>query len=28
LVICDNCLQAVIANNEWIQPELNQKYAE
>lgn len=28
LVICDNCKQAVIANNDWIQPELNKDYAE
>jgi len=28
LVICDNCKQAVIANKDWIQPELNQDYAE
>ena len=23
LVVCDNCKQAVIANEDWIQPELN-----
>lgn len=28
LVVCDNCKQAVIANKDWIQPELNQDYAE
>ena len=28
LVICDNCKQAVIANKDWIQPELNQNYSE
>jgi len=28
LVICDNCKQAVIANIDWIQPELNKDYAE
>ena len=28
LVICDNCKQAVIKNKDWIQPELNQDYAE
>ena len=28
LVICDNCKQAVIANKDWIQPELNQSYTE
>lgn len=27
-VVCDNCKQAVIANKDWIQPELNQDYAE
>ena len=28
LVICDNCKQAVIANKDWIAPELNKDYAE
>ena len=28
LVVCDNCKQAVIANKDWIEPELNQDYAE
>ena len=28
IVVCDNCKQAVIANKDWIQPELNQDYAE
>lgn len=28
LVICDNCKQAVIANRDWISPELNKDYAE
>lgn len=28
LVVCDNCKQAVIANVDWIQPELNKDYAE
>ena len=28
LTICDNCKQAVIANIDWIQPELNKDYAE
>ena len=28
LVVCDNCKQAVIANRDWIQPELNQDYAQ
>ena len=28
LVICDNCKQAVIANKDWIQPELNRDYSE
>ena len=28
IVVCDNCKQAVIANQDWIQPELNQDYAE
>ena len=28
LVICDNCKQAVIANRDWIEPELNKDYAE
>ncbi len=28
LVVCDNCKQAVIANRDWIQPELNKDYAE
>lgn len=28
LVVCDNCKQAVIANWDWIAPELNKDYAE
>ena len=28
LVVCDNCKQAVIANRDWIAPELNRDYAE
>ena len=28
LVICDNCKQAVLANKDWIEPELNKDYAE
>ena len=28
LVVCDNCKQAVIANRDWIDPELNKDYAE
>ena len=28
IAVCDNCKQAVIANKDWIQPELNQDYAE
>lgn len=28
LVVCDNCKQAVIANKDWIEPELNKDYAE
>ena len=28
LVVCDNCKQAVIANKDWIQPELNRDYAQ
>lgn len=28
LVICDNCKQAVIANKDWIEPKLNDDYAE
>lgn len=28
IVVCDNCKQAVIANVDWIQPELNKDYAE
>ena len=28
LVVCDNCKQAVIANRDWIEPELNKDYAE
>ena len=28
LVVCDNCKQAVIANKDWIAPELNRDYAE
>ena len=27
-VVCDNCKQAVIANRDWIDPELNKDYAE
>ena len=27
LVVCDNCKQAVIANQDWIDPDLNQDYA-
>ena len=28
LIVCDNCKQAVIANRDWIEPELNKDYAE
>lgn len=28
IVVCDNCKQAVIANKDWIEPELNRDYAE
>jgi transposase len=28
LVVCDNCKQAVLANKDWIEPELNRDYAE
>ena len=28
LVVCDNCKQAVIANKDWIEPDLNKDYAE
>lgn len=28
LVVCDNCKQAVIANQDWIEPELNKDYAD
>lgn len=28
IVVCDNCKQAVIANKDWIAPELNKSYAE
>lgn len=28
LVVCDNCKQAVIANKDWIAPELNKDYGE
>lgn len=28
IVVCDNCKQAVIANRDWIQPDLNKDYAE
>ena len=28
LVVCDNCKQAVITNQDWIDPELNKDYAE
>lgn len=28
IVVCDNCKQAVVTNKDWIQPELNQDYAE
>ena len=28
LVVCDNCKQAVIANRDWISPDLNRDYAE
>lgn len=28
IVVCDNCKQAVIANKDWIDPDLNKDYAE
>ena len=28
VVVCDNCKQAVVANRDWIQPDLNKDYAE
>ena len=28
LVVCDNCKQAVIINQDWIEPELNKDYAD
>lgn len=28
IVVCDNCKQAVIANRDWINPDLNKDYAE
>lgn len=28
LIVCDNCKQAVIANRDWIEPDLNKDYAE
>ena len=28
LVVCDNCKQAVVANKDWIEPDLNKDYAE
>ena len=28
LVVCDNCKQAVIVNQDWIEPELNKDYAD
>ena len=28
LVVCDNCKQAVLANDDWIEPVLNKDYAE
>jgi transposase len=28
IVVCDNCKQAVIANKDWIAPELNKDYAD
>ena len=28
LVVCDNCKQAVLVNQDWIEPELNKDYAE
>lgn len=28
LVVCDNCKQAVVANRDWIEPELNKDYAD
>lgn len=27
VVVCDNCKQAVVANRDWIEPELNEDYA-
>ncbi|MGN1210440.1 MAG: IS21 family transposase [Candidatus Cryptobacteroides sp.] len=28
IVVCDNCKQAVIANKDWVDPDLNRDYAE
>lgn len=28
IVVCDNCKQAVISNKDWIEPELNEDYAD
>ncbi len=28
LVVCDNCKQAVVVNQDWIEPELNKDYAD
>ena len=28
IVVCDNCKQAVLVNDDWIEPELNKDYAE
>lgn len=28
IVVCDNCKQAVLANKDWIEPDLNKDYAE
>jgi transposase len=28
VVVCDNCKQAVLANKDWIEPDLNKDYAE
>ena len=28
IVVCDNCKQAVIVNEDWIHPTLNKDYAE
>ena len=28
LVVCDNCKQAVIVNQDWVEPELNKDYAD